>query len=87
MYDDPTPLSEDSNLMNEWTNDETTWEDVYSKKPVEYLEAIARGETPVWSSDLGKYVYDDSDSQITETKEIVSNTVEEDLEVDEELPF
>jgi len=87
MYDDPTPLSEDQNLMSEWTNDETTWEDVYSKKPVEYLEAIARGETPVWSSDLGKYVYDDSDSQITETKAVVDNTVEKDLEVDEELPF
>ena len=40
MYDDPTPLSEDTDLMNQWTNDETTWSDVYSKKPVEYLEAM-----------------------------------------------
>ena len=27
---------------------ELTWQDVYAQKPVEYLEAIARGETPVW---------------------------------------
>jgi hypothetical protein len=34
-----------------------TWLDVYSKKPVDYLEAIARGETPKWDSDKGGYVY------------------------------
>ena len=87
MYDDPTPLSEDTDLMNQWTNDETTWSDVYSKKPVEYLEAIARGETPVWSSDLGKYVYDDSTNQTSETKEVVSETSGTSLDVDEDLPF
>jgi hypothetical protein len=40
--------------------DELTWADVYSKKPEAYLEAIARGETPRWDSDAGKYVYGDS---------------------------
>jgi hypothetical protein len=40
--------------------DELTWLDVYSKKPVDYLEAIARGETPKWDSDKGGYVYGDS---------------------------
>ena len=30
--------------LKRWVKDELTWEDVYSKKPVEYLEAIARGE-------------------------------------------
>ena len=34
-------------------------EDVYAQKPVEYLEAIARGETPVWDTELKKYVYGD----------------------------
>jgi hypothetical protein len=38
--------------------DELTWLDVYSKKPVEYLEAIARGETPKWDSEKGGYIYD-----------------------------
>lgn len=88
MYDDPTPLSEDSTQMSEWVNDETSWTDVYSKKPIEYLEAIARGETPVWSSDLGKYVYDDSDSQAQETKSVFAETTSNKTEeVDEDLPF
>jgi hypothetical protein len=62
MHDDPTPVHTDSETAKAWTEDPLTWMDVYSKKPVEYLEAIARGETPRWSSDLGKYVYGDSSS-------------------------
>ena len=60
MYDDPTPLHEDEETKKSWANDELTWRDVYSKKPVEYLEAIARGETPKWNTELGKYTYGDS---------------------------
>jgi hypothetical protein len=56
MHDDPTPVHTDAETAKAWTEDPLTWMDVYSKKPVEYLEAIARGETPRWSSDLGKYV-------------------------------
>ena len=62
MHDDPTPVHADAETAKAWTEDPLTWMDVYSKKPVEYLEAIARGETPRWSSDLGKYVYGDSSS-------------------------
>jgi hypothetical protein len=62
MYDDPTPVHEDKDTANAWINDELTWKDVYSKKPIEYLEAIARGETPKWDTDQGKYVYGDSTS-------------------------
>ena len=60
MHDDPSPVHTDVETAKAWTEDPLTWADVYSKKPVEYLEAIARGETPRWSSDLGKYVYGDS---------------------------
>jgi hypothetical protein len=60
MYDDPAPLHEDEETKKTWANDELTWRDVYSKKPVEYLEAIARGETPKWNTELGKYTYGDS---------------------------
>ena len=60
MYDDPAPLHEDVDTKNTWVNDELTWKDVYSKKPTEYLEAIARGETPKWNTELGKYTYGDS---------------------------
>ena len=57
MYDDPQPLHEDKGIMEGWLQDELTWNDAYSKKPVEYLEAVAVGETPIWSSELKKYVY------------------------------
>ncbi len=62
MHDDPSPVHTDAETAKSWIEDPLTWADVYSKKPVEYLEAIARGETPRWSSDLGKYVYGDSSS-------------------------
>lgn len=61
MYDDPASIHEDKETMDSWINDELTWEDVYSKKPVEYLEAIARGETPKWDSEKGGYVYGNSE--------------------------
>jgi hypothetical protein len=57
MHDDPSPLSTDKKQQEEWLADELTWEDVYSKKPYEYLEAISRGETPRWDNATGKYVY------------------------------
>lgn len=60
MYDDPAPVHEDKKIAEGWINDELTWRDVYSKKPIEYLEAIARGETPRWDTESGKYVYGDS---------------------------
>lgn len=66
MYDDPTPVHEDTDLAKSWINDELTWDNVYSKKSVEYLEAIARGETPRWDSEKGGYVYgDSSESEVT----------------------
>lgn len=96
MYDDPSAISEDETQMSEWVGDELTWEDVYSKKPVEYLEAIARGETPRWDSEKGGYVYsNDETSEVSmggtpkaEVKSIneVADPQAND-EVDEELPF
>lgn len=66
MYDDPQAIHEDKVTMDSWVNDELTWMDVYSKKPVEYLEAIARGEVPRWDSEKGGYVYG-SDDEATES--------------------
>jgi len=93
MYDDPSPISKDESQMSEWVGDEMTWEDVYSKKPVEYLEAIARGETPRWDSEKGGYVYSNDETSevsmggsksvsITEIEDPQANN-----EVDEDLPF
>jgi hypothetical protein len=91
MYDDPEAIHQDADTMDSWVNDELTWEDVYSKKPTEYLEALARGETPRWDSDAGKYIYGDS-SEVEVT--IGGNKKEEKVvdpqandDVDDELPF
>ena len=65
MHDDPSPVHADVETAKSWIEDPLTWADVYSKKPVEYLEAIARGETPRWSSELGKYVYGDEASEMS----------------------
>jgi hypothetical protein len=97
MYDDPAPIHEDEQTKNLWVNDELTWSDVYSKKPVEYLEAIARGETPKWDNDQGKYVYGNHTSGEEsfggsapkvekEPKKVLVDPQAND-EVDEELPF
>lgn len=101
MYDDPTPISADAAQMDEWLENEMTWEDVYSKKPEEYLEAIAQGHEPRWSSELGKYVYGDGDDIVeisggTSTTAKVETTTQTEVkiedtqanaQVDEDLPF
>ena len=92
MYDDPSPVHEDEDTMTSWIGDELTWEDVYSKKPVEYLESIARGETPRWDSDAGKYIYSNStEAEISmggkKTKEETKVVdPQEGDDIDEELP-
>ena len=93
MYDDPAPIHTDSAQMKEWMDDELTWEDVYSKKPVEYLEAISRGETPVWDTELKKYVYGD-DTEMTLGGSVSSDSAstkvsdpQADMDIDEDLPF
>ena len=92
MYDDPAPLHDDEETKKSWSNDELTWRDVYSKKPVEYLEAIARGETPKWSTELGKYTYGDSTESVesfggTKAKTEVYADPQVNDEIDEDLPF
>jgi hypothetical protein len=65
MYEDQAPVHTEKEQAKAWIEDELTWLDVYSKKPVEYLEAIARGETPKWSTEKGGYVYGDSSVEET----------------------
>ena len=93
MYDDPCAIHTDESQMKEWMTNELTWQDVYAQKPVEYLEAIARGETPVWSSDLKKYVYGDDSSEVVLGGSNESTKTEETADpqskmgVDTDLPF
>jgi hypothetical protein len=92
MYDDPAPIHTDSEIMEGWMTDELTWKDVYSKKPVEYLEAVAVGETPMWSSELKKYVYGE-EAEISlggekeKTKETTIVDPQSDEDPSEDLPF
>ena len=92
MYDDPAPVHTDKDQAKAWVEDELSWTDVYSKKPVEYLEAIARGETPKWDSEKGGYVYGDesvSEETIGGGKK-TSKKYEDpqaDAEADTDLPF
>jgi len=93
MYDDPCPISAEADQQKEWVEDELTWQDVYAQKPVEYLEAIARGETPVWNSELKKYVYGDDEemtiggSSSSSTSEETHEDPQADQEVDDDLPW
>ena len=89
MYDDPATLHEDDDTAKTWIEDELTWEDVYSKKPVEYLEAIARGETPKWDSEKGGYVYGNSDSNEDTFggKPKAYTDPQSESEPDEDMPF
>lgn len=93
MHDDPSALHKETKIAEEWIADEMTWDDVYSKKPYEYLEAISRGETPRWDSATGKYVYGDEGS--AEFGGTNKSSKDEETELDpqhnelpsEELPF
>jgi hypothetical protein len=88
MYDDPAPIHTDKETSDSWVNDELTWADVYSKKPVEYLEAIAKGETPKWDSDKGGYVYGNSEtSEVVIGSKSKNQDPQEDWDADGDLPF
>ena len=90
MYDDPAPIHTDKDIMDGWVNDELSWSDVYSKKPVEYLEAIAEGKTPKWDNEKGAYVYGDdevSETSMGGTKNNKAVDPQADAEADTDLPF
>ena len=90
MYDDPAPVHENKESADAWIKDELTWEDVYSKKPIEYLEALSRGETPRWDSDKGGYVYSNdevAETSIGGTKSTPKVDPQVNDVIDEELPF
>lgn len=56
IHEDKSPLHTDAKIAEEWVNEPTIWSDVYSKKPLEYLEMVAKGESPRWDNVTGKYV-------------------------------
>lgn len=90
--EDQTPLHADKEISKSWVNDELTWSDVYSKKPEEYLEMIAKGEVPKWDSESKKWVSNSSD-ETTLMSPPPSKTTVQDVDPqenegeDDDLPF
>lgn len=57
MSEDPGVLTEPtSSEAKEWMSDTTTWKDVYSAQPLDYVQLIADGEIPQWDKNLNKFV-------------------------------
>jgi hypothetical protein len=68
--------------MQEWLADESTWEDVYSKKPLDYLQGVADGFEPKWSTQLKKYVWGNQEEEALELSS--TSSAQKFLQEDEE---
>ena len=95
MSEDVSLLTDDTTKAKAWMADTTTWKDIYKAQPVEYLEIIANGDTPVWDKGLQKFIAKGDDvemetsySKPTSTPEPVAqseaNTSDDN---EDELPF
>lgn len=91
IQEDPSPLSNDEEQSKKWLSDTLEWPDVYSKKPLEYLEMVANGETPKWDMNLKKWVSNSQEEETIGSSTNSSNEAIEDPQVgddpDEDLPF
>lgn len=57
MAEDPSVLTDPtSSNAKDWMSNEETWRDVYSVKPTEFVGIVAEQKTPVWDSELKKFV-------------------------------
>ena len=57
MAEDPSVLTDPtSSNAKEWMTNEETWRDVYAVKPIEFVNIVAEQKTPVWDSELKKFV-------------------------------
>lgn len=96
--EDKSKLHNDPEVLKEWVEDELTYSDVYAKKPFEYLDMVAKGETPKWSNESKKWI-SESDTQADETiatgksesavkqNVIVDPQAEDDASEEDDLPF
>ena len=93
MAEDPSMLTTDKTKANVWMKDETTWKTVYKASPIDYLEIIANGDTPVWDKKLEKFVPKGDETVKKETTttstKYVAPVVDEDVDMDggDEMPF
>jgi len=96
-------LTEDAGILTdpksaqakEWIGDTTTWKEVYKAQPLDYVQLIADGDTPMWDKNLEKFIAkgDDSSSEDSfrstpkEEKIPVSTTSTSSDDSDDEQPF
>ena len=87
--EDAGPLNADADVAKTWLDDELTWSDVYSKKDENYLELVARGESPRWDSDQKRYVSTSTSDEVIASPKTSTPVVDpqEDEDVDGDLPF
>jgi hypothetical protein len=88
MPEDPSPLHDDNTIAKSWVDDSLVWSDVYSKKSEDYLEMIAKGESPRWDSVTGKWVSNSvSEETIGMAKSTVIADVQSEYAPDDDIPF
>ena len=95
LNEDISPLHEDEAIAKEWLDNDLVWSDVYAMKGEDYLDLVARGETPKWDTVNNRYVSASAEEETvagsTEPKESVSQASipdpQEDDSIDEDLPF
>jgi hypothetical protein len=87
--EDASPLNTDEAVAKVWLDDELTWSDVYSKKPEEYLEMVARGEAPRWDSETKKWVSNAQGEELLASSKVSTPVVDpqEEDDTDSDLPF
>jgi hypothetical protein len=91
MTDDVSLLTDPkSPEAKEWLGNDETWRDVYSTKSEEYVEIVAKQQTPVWDSELKKYVSEEDreENEVADLEEEI-NMMDKDVsfnENDEEAP-
>ena len=57
MAEDVTVLTDPKSAKaKEWMGDTMTWKEIYKAQPLDYVQLIADGETPVWDKNLEKFV-------------------------------
>ena len=85
MAEDPSVLTDPtSSNAKEWMTNEETWRDVYAVKPIEFVNIVAEQKTPVWDSELKKFVAEeDKEEKETASLEEEINMMEGLTEEDE----
>jgi hypothetical protein len=77
LPNDPSPLSTNEQLSQQWIDDTMTWENVYKKYDTEYLFIVAEGNIPAWSEAENKWIAktEADDTEGSGTQDNIGNAV------------